>query len=131
MKDKARVLIVEDNTPLAMLMVHVLSLAGCEVHAAHTGKKGMELAQENKFDLITLDINLPDANGFEICNELKQRHISRHTPIIFISAQQGEKDLQKGFELGAADYITKPFDPAGLVPRLLSHVKAAAETANV
>ena len=92
----------------------------------------MELAQENKFDLITLDVNLPDANGFEICSELKQRHISRHTPIIFISARQEKEDLQKGLELGAADYITKPFDPAGFVPRLLSHVKApVAETANV
>jgi len=131
MKDKASVLIVEDNTPLAMLMVHVLSAAGCEVQAAHTGKRGMELAQDNKFDLITLDINLPDTNGFEICSELKQRHISRHTPIVFISACQNEEDLQKGLELGAADYITKPFDALGLVPRLLSHLKATVESVPV
>jgi DNA-binding response OmpR family regulator len=131
MKGKAKILIVEDDTPLAMLMVHVLSDAGCDVKAAHTGKKGMELAQENQFDLITLDVNLPDTSGFDICSELKERHISRHTPIIFISAQTGEQDLRKGFALGAADYIPKPFDPNALAPRLLSHVKRLNAGTNV
>jgi len=83
---KPRILIVEDDTPLAMTMVHVLSRAGCDVLVASTGKKGLELAQENKFDLITLDMDLSDINGFKICRELKQRHLSRHTPVIFVLA---------------------------------------------
>jgi len=63
-KNKARILIVEDDTPLAMLMISALTRVGCEVEAAHSGKKAMELATERKFDLITLDIKLPDADGF-------------------------------------------------------------------
>jgi len=84
MSFKAKILIVEDDTPVAMMMVHVLSRAGCDVRVANTGQKGMELARENKFDLITLDVDLPDISGFEICSELKQRHLSCHTPIVFI-----------------------------------------------
>ena len=67
MKNKAKILIVEDDTPLAMMMVHVLSRAGCDVQVASTGEKGLELAKENRFDLITLDIDLPRVSGLEIC----------------------------------------------------------------
>jgi CheY-like chemotaxis protein len=74
---KPRILIVEDDTPLAMMMVRVLSRLGCDVQVASTGKKGLELAQACRFDLITLDIDLPGGSGLEICAELKQRHLSR------------------------------------------------------
>ena len=123
--EKARILIVEDDTPAAMMMVHVLSRAGCEVLVANTGEKGMELAQENKFDLIALDIELPDIGGFEICSELKQRHLSCHTPIVFISGQPSEKNQQHGLDLGAVDYIIKPFGAQDIVRRLLSYTKPA------
>ncbi len=73
MKNRTKVLIVEDEMPLAMLMVNVLTRVGCEVEAVCTGKKAMELAAHMRFDLITLDIRLPDANGLELCTELKQR----------------------------------------------------------
>jgi DNA-binding response OmpR family regulator len=122
---KPRILIVEDDTPLAMMMASLLTRAGCEVHGAHTGEKALRLAQEIKFDLITLDIDLPDMSGFEICLELKQRHLFRHTPIIFISARPCDEDRQRIFELGAADYITKPFG-IEFAPRLLSHIKSAS-----
>jgi DNA-binding response OmpR family regulator len=120
---KARILIVEDETPVAMMMVHVLSRTGCDVLVASTGKKGMELAQENKFSLIIVDVDLPDFNGFEVCNELKHRHFSRRTPVIFVSERPCEQDLQRGLELGAADYIAQPFDATDFVRRLLSHIK--------
>ena len=120
---KAKILIVEDELPVALFMVALLTHAGCEVEVAPTGKKGMELAQENRFDLITLDVDLPDANGFEICRELKQRHISRHTPIVFISGRVCEGDQQRGRDVGAADYIIKPFAALDFARRLLSHIK--------
>ncbi len=123
MAEKTKILIVEDDTPVAMMMVHILSHAGCDVQVAHTGRKGMELAQENSFDLITLDVDLPDINGFAICNELKQRHLSCRTPIVFITGRVCEEDRQRGLELGAVDYIAKPFDALKFVRRLLSHVK--------
>ncbi len=120
--EKIRVLIVEDDTPLAMMMVHVLSRAGCDVQVASTGKTGVELAQQNKFDLITLDIDLPGISGLEICRELKQRHLTRHTPVVFVTGRLGEQDVRRGLELGAVDYITKPFG-VEFAPRLLSHIK--------
>lgn len=123
-----KILIVEDETPVAMMMVHVLSQAGCDVQVANTGEKGMKLAQENKFDLIALEIDLPDTSGFEICSELKQRHYSRRTPIVFISGQPCENDRQRSLELGAVDYISKPFDAPGFVPRILSHITRMALT---
>jgi len=118
---KTKILIVEDDTPLAMMMVHVLSRAGCDVEVANTGKKGLELAQQSKFYLITLDIDLSDGNGFSLCLELKQRHLSRKTPVVFVSGRQSEQDIQRGIEAGAVDYITKPFG-VEFAPRLLSHV---------
>ena len=125
---KAKILIIEDDTPVAMMMVNVLSRAGCDVRVANTGQKGMELARENKFDLITLDVDLPDISGFEICSELKQRHLSYHTPIVFVSGRPCENDRQSGLDLGAVDYITKPFDARDFVSRLLSQVGRARET---
>jgi DNA-binding response OmpR family regulator len=120
---QARILIVEDEMPVALLMEALLTRAGCEVKVASTGRMGMELAQEERFDLIALDIDLPDVCGFEICRELKQRHISYRTPVIFISGRGGEEDQQNGRDMGAADYIVKPFDVLDFVPRLLSHVR--------
>jgi cyclic di-GMP phosphodiesterase len=119
---KMKILIVEDDTPLAMMMVHVLSRAGCDVQVASTGKKGLELAQENRFDLITLDIDLPDGNGLALCSELRQRHLTRNTPIVFVSARSTIENQQRALELGAVDFIEKPFG-VEFAPRLLSHVK--------
>jgi DNA-binding response OmpR family regulator len=128
MRDKARILIIEDNTPVAMMMVHVLSRAGCDVLVANTGEKGMELARENKFDLIALDVDLPDISGFEICSELNQRHLTRHIPIIFVSKQSSEKERQRGLELGAVDYITKPFKTEDFTSHLLSQIRENSMT---
>jgi DNA-binding response OmpR family regulator len=122
-KNKVKILIVEDDIPLAMMMVHVLTRAGCDVQVASTGKKGLELAQQNKFDIITLDIDLPGIGGLEICAELKQRHLSRNTPVVFVTGRLGEQNMQRGLEAGAVDYISKPFGME-FAPRLLSHVKA-------
>lgn len=121
-KTKTKILIVEDETAVAMMMVSLLTRAGCDVSVAYTGEKGMALASEKKFDLITLDLDLSDINGFEICSELKQRHFSRHTPIVFVSDHATIEDQQHGLELGAADYITKPFDASDFVSRILSHI---------
>jgi DNA-binding response OmpR family regulator len=125
---KTRILIVEDDMPLAMMMVHVLSRAGCDVQVASAGKKGLELAQQNKFDLITLDIDLPGLDGLEVCRELKQRHLTRHTPVVFVTGRLGEQEVRRGLEAGAVDYITKPFG-VEFVPRLLSHIKQTEATA--
>lgn len=131
MSAKAKILIIEDELPVALLMVHILSRVGCDVLVANSGEKGMALAQENKFDLITLDIDLPDLNGFEICRELKHRHISRHTPIVFVSGRTHKEDIQRGFEVGAVDYITKPFEVKDFIFRIISHAKRTGDILGV
>jgi len=122
---KPRILIIEDDPPLLMMMVYLLTRAGGEVLTADNGNAGIKLAQENNLDLITLDIDLPDISGFEICRRLKQNPRSTRWPVIFISGRACEEDRRRGFELGAADYIDKSFAASIFVQKVFSHIKAA------
>jgi DNA-binding response OmpR family regulator len=124
--DKTKILLVENDIPLAMMMVHVLSQAGSDVTVANTGKKGIELASENKFDLVVLAADLPDVSGYSIVRELKQRHLSRQTPIVFVASQSSEEDRRHSLELGALDYITKPFEARDFLSRILAHIETEA-----
>lgn len=123
MPNKSRILVVEDDTPLAMMMVHLLSCAGCEAEVATTWKTAVQMAEEQNFDLITLDVDLPDGNGFKLCSRLKEHPRLCDTPIIFVSGRSSLEDQQHGLDVGAADYITKPFETFEFAPRLLSHIK--------
>jgi DNA-binding response OmpR family regulator len=123
MKAKIRILLIEDEPGVSMMMVHVLTRAGCEVAAAWKGAKGMALAQAGDFDLITLAVDLPGLNGFEFCRRLKKNVRLRHTPVVFVSGRRSQEDARHGLELGAVDYITKPFEPSDFVTRILSHVE--------
>lgn len=120
---KMRALLVENETPLAMMMVFALTRVGFDVDAVHTGKRGLALAREQRFDVIALDAKLPDADGLELCSELKQRHISRKTPIIFISASSAPEDITESEKRGAVDYIVKPFDMTDFIYRIVFHAK--------
>jgi DNA-binding response OmpR family regulator len=124
MNRKARILIVEDDIPVAMLMLFLLVRAGCEAETATTATKAMQMAEGGDFDLITLDVDLPDGNGFNLCSHLKENPRLRDTPIIFVSARSSLEDQQNGLDVGATDYITKPFEVFEFAPRILSHVKA-------
>jgi two-component system catabolic regulation response regulator CreB len=121
---RIRVLIIENDTPLAMMMVFVLTRAGCNVDAVHTAKKGLALARKQSFDLIALNIKLPDAGGLEVCSELQTRHITRKTPVIFISNSFSSEDMAEGKRLGAVDYVTKPVGMTDLIYRVVFHAKA-------
>jgi sigma-B regulation protein RsbU (phosphoserine phosphatase) len=124
-----KILIVEDDMPVAMMMVYLLNRVGCETEVAGTGQKAMQMAETGNFDLITLDVDLPDGNGFEICSRLKQNARLCDTPIVFVSGRPCEQDVRRGLESGAVDYITKPFDALDFAPRLLSHIRQVKETA--
>lgn len=121
MAAKPKILIVEDEMPVGMMMVYLLARAGCDTEVATTGQKAFQMAQDGHFDLVTLDVDLPDANGFEICRRLKENPFFQ-TPIIFVSGRPLEPDIQRGLELGAVDYIVKPFG-LEFASRLLSHIK--------
>ena len=124
MTGKVKVLIVEDETSVAMTMRFLLGLAGCEAEIAATKAKAIQMAHSGGFDLITLDINLQGANGYEICRELKKDSRLRDTPIVFVSGNCCFEDQQRGLEIGAVDYITKPFETFEFAPRILSHIKS-------
>ena len=126
MKGKMRILVVDDEAPVAMMIVSLLTRAGFAVTAAHDGDKAIELASETKFDLITLDVDLPGRDGFDLCRELKQRHISRQTPVVFVSGSASTENRQWAFELGAADFITKPFQPEEFLARIFSQLEETA-----
>jgi DNA-binding response OmpR family regulator len=123
MPEKPKILIIEDEASVAMTMRFLLGLAECEAEIASTKKKAIQMAQSGNFDLITLDVNLPGANGYEICRELKENSNLRDTPIVFVSGNCNLEDQQRGLEVGAVDYITKPFETFEFARRLLSHVK--------
>jgi putative two-component system response regulator len=122
MTGKRKILIIEGDTPMAMRMVCFLTGANCEVQSVRTAEAGMQLALETKFHLIVLDVDLH--GGLDICRELKQRHFTRHTPVVFISELSSLEDQQQGLDAGAADYITKPFDTSDFVQRILSAIKS-------
>lgn len=124
-----KILVIEDDVPAAMIIVSLLAQTRCEVTVANTGGRGVELALETKFDLIVLDVDLP--GGFEICRELKQRHFTRHTPVVFVSERSSLEDQQQGLEVGAADYITKPFDTSDFVQRILAQANKRKNTAGI
>jgi len=123
MAGKAKILIVEDDTPIAMMMVFLLERAGCKTEVATTGKEAMQMAEAGDFDLITLDVDLPDGNGFNLCSRLKEHPRLCETPVFFVSGRSCLEDQQHGLDVGAADYITKPFETFEFAPRLLSHIK--------
>ena len=115
---KKKVLIVDNEIPTAMLMVSLLTQAGFNVEATAKGRKGMEMAGQQKFDLIVLETDLPDLSGYKICAELKQRHISCRTPIVFLSKRHGDEYREEALELGAADFIEKPFEAKDFISRI-------------
>lgn len=123
---KPRILVVEAETAVAMMMVHLLTRAGCGVEVVTTVKKGMRLAQKEEFDLITLDVDLPGASGFEICSRLKQNPRLQDTPVVFVSGHPCEEARLRAFDLGAVDYIIKPFDPTDFIFRIMCHAKERA-----
>lgn len=124
MAARAKVLVVEHKTPLGMRMTFLLTCAGREVQATHSGRGAMKLAQENPFDLIILSAELPDFSALEICRKLKQSRRLCHTPVIFVSTQSNKQNIRHALEAGAADYITTPFEATDFIFRIVSQTKA-------
>ncbi len=110
------ILVIEDEPQLARLVEMHLRDAGCRVQVALTGAKGLSAASKRRFDLIVLDLMLPDMDGLDLCRELRSQ--KNYTPILILTARSGEVDRVLGLELGADDYLTKPFSVRELVARV-------------
>jgi len=111
-----RILIIEDDRNIARLVEANLKDQGYEVSVAHNGKSGLDLALTGKFQLIILDLNLPGLDGLEICR--KVRSDASYTPILMLTCRTSELDRVLGLEIGADDYLTKPFSVRELIARV-------------
>ncbi len=115
---KAKVLIVEDDRPLADVVAYNLKQAGYEVYLAHDGQDGINQAQLRQPDVVVLDLMLPVIDGLDVCRRLRSSSMTRNSRIIMLTAKAEETDQIVGFSLGADDYVTKPFSVKVLLERI-------------
>lgn len=111
----ADILVIEDDPEIVKHLQILLKDEGFTVSSAATRKAALEEAEKNRYDLVLLDLSLPDGNGYSLCTALKQID---DMPVIFLTAMNDEASIVTGFDLGADDYITKPFKPMELVSRV-------------
>ena len=121
MKDTKRILIIEDDLRIAQNISKGLLEKGFETEVAYDGKIGLKLALSNNFDLILLDLNLPELNGYEVCSEVRKKKPT--IPIIMLTALGETEDKIEGFDRGADDYLVKPFDFRELLARINVFIK--------
>lgn len=119
-----RIMVVEDDIDLSELIKMYLIPEGWEIDIFHTGKKAVESFDQNHYDLILLDLLLPDINGFEICKQIREKST---IPIIMLTALEDSIHKVQGLNMGADDYIIKPFDPTELVARIKSNLRRSYE----
>ena len=116
----SKILIVEDEESIADLEKDYLELSGFEVEIENQGDTGLVRAVKEDFDLLILDLMLPEVDGFEICREVREK---KDIPIIMVSAKKDDIDKIRGLGLGADDYMTKPFNPLELTARVKSQLR--------
>jgi two-component system, OmpR family, alkaline phosphatase synthesis response regulator PhoP len=117
-QQNSRVLVVEDERDVAELIRYNLSKEGYDVVLAPTGADALKQAHEVRPDLVLLDIMVPQLNGWEVCRRLKQDTETKNIPVIMVTGRVEEGDKVLGFEMGADDYVTKPFSPRELLARI-------------
>ncbi|MGF0033253.1 response regulator transcription factor [Bariatricus sp. SGI.154] len=123
-----RIFLVEDDKEIAKNLGRLLCSEGFAVIHAPTKQEAVSLLGGNRFDLALVDISLPDGNGFSVCTEIKQ---SQDIPVIFLTASQDEASVVTGLNMGADDYITKPFRPRELIARIGNALRRAGHAASV
>lgn len=114
-----KILIIEDDINIQTLEKDYLEANSFEVKTASNGREGLETALSEDFDLILLDIMLPEIDGMEICRRLREE---KNIPILLVSAKKDDADKIRGLGFGADDYIVKPFSPSELVARVIAHI---------
>ncbi len=120
-----RLLIVDDTPQNLQVLGGILREAGYKLSVAQSGVQALEVAQRVLPDLILLDVMMPEMDGFEVCRRLKGEETTGEIPVIFLTAKTEAEDVVRGFELGAVDYVTKPFNPPELLKRVQTHLELA------
>ncbi|MCP4111115.1 MAG: hybrid sensor histidine kinase/response regulator [Desulfobacteraceae bacterium] len=118
----SRILIVDDTPKNIQVLGTILKQEGYQINVARSGIQALEMVDKLPPDLILLDVMMPEMDGFETCKRLKSSSLSEDIPIIFLTARTETEDIIKGFELGAIDYITKPFNATELLVRVRTHL---------
>ena len=116
-------LVIEDEANILLSLVFVLEREGYAVRTATTGREGLAALREERPDLVVLDLMLPDVDGYELCQQARQDPALATTPILMLTARAQEAERRKGLDVGATEYVTKPFrvaDLLGRVARLLA-----------
>ena len=121
MKEKQSILVVDDNEVNLEILISLLD--DYNVLTAISGKGAFEILDKLKIDLILLDVMMPDINGLDLCKSLKSKDKTRHIPVIFLTAKYGVDDIKKGFDVGAVDYVAKPFNIEELLSRVNTHLQ--------
>jgi DNA-binding response OmpR family regulator len=113
-----RVLHIDDEAPIRLLCRVNLEAEGMDVTGAADGRTGVRLAKSELPDVILLNVNLPELDGWQVAEELRKDQETHEIPIVFLTAREALRDRTRGLDIGAIDYITKPFHPLELAPRV-------------
>jgi len=130
MTEKQTILVVEDEEDLRDIVIYNLDREGYKTVGVESGEEGLEHAISLKPDLVILDLMLPGMNGMDVCRKIKQGDDTKNIPIIMASAKGEEADIVSGLELGADDYVTKPFSPRILLARVRSVLRRYQKDSN-
>ncbi|MBN8208035.1 response regulator transcription factor [Bacillus sp. NTK071] len=125
MEKDARILVVDDEERIRKLLRMYLERENYEIKEAENGEEALEIATEDDFDLILLDLMLPGMDGIEVCQQMREQ---KATPVIMLTAKGEEANRVQGFEVGADDYITKPFSPREVVLRVKALLRRSSTT---
>ncbi|HHC24989.1 MAG TPA: hybrid sensor histidine kinase/response regulator, partial [Desulfobacterales bacterium] len=120
---KFNILIVDDASKNIQVVANILKQEGYQMAFARNGKTALSRAETMPFDLILLDIMMPEMDGYEACERLKKNPETKDIPVIFLTAKTDKESVLKGFGLGAVDYVTKPFNAAELLARVKTHLE--------
>src|ERR1039458_452597 len=118
-----RIAIVEDEAELAALLDYNLSRNGYETRVLGGSGGVLKALEQYKPDMVLLDVMLPEADGFELCKQIRQSTALGRIPVLFLTARADEADRVLGLEIGGDDYMTKPFSPRELIPRIKAHLR--------
>lgn len=124
---KEKILVVDDEEDILELIRHNLSKEGYDITCAQSGEEALKFSARSSYDLMILDLMLPGVDGLEVAKRLKNNPDARHIPIIMLTAKGEEADVVAGLEIGADDYITKPFSPRVLLARIKAVLRRGKE----
>ena len=123
MKTNSKILIVDDIPKNIQMAMNILKDEGYKMFYAKSGEMALTLVEEHDFDLILLDIMMPDMNGFDVCSKLKDNDKTKNIPIVFLSGKDSSQDIEQSYENGGIDYVVKPFITIELITKVNSYVR--------